>query len=95
MFSHPLTDRFLEHLLIGKGLSENTLGAYSADLADFMGFLEERLPAGDKDAGPDLRRVDEQLLFLYIVYARGRGLGKRSLARRLSALRGFFAFARE
>ncbi|MDR1685371.1 MAG: site-specific tyrosine recombinase XerD [Desulfovibrio sp.] len=97
MFYHPLADRFLEHLLIGKGLSENTLSAYSADLADFLGFLEERLPAGagGKDAGPDLRGVDEQLLFLYIVYARGRGLGKRSLARRLSALRGFFAFARE
>ncbi|MDR1946123.1 MAG: tyrosine recombinase XerD [Desulfovibrio sp.] len=97
--SHPLADRYLERLLIGKGLSENTLSAYSADLTDFLFFLEERLPAcADGTAttpGIDLRSVDEQTLFLYIVHVRGRGLGKRSLARRLSALRGFFAFARE
>ncbi len=124
---HPLVDRYLEHLLVERGLSENTLLAYSADLNDFMDFLAggeprpgatpfapkpERAPAGQaasppagqwqSDSGPeaapsspDLSTVTEQILFLYIVHVRRKGLGGRSLARHLSALRGFFAFARD
>lgn len=124
---HPLVDRYLEHLLVERGLSENTLRAYSADLNDFMDFLaggetaagpasfaskREREPAGrtasspagrrQGDSGPeaassapDLSAVSEQILFLYIVHVRRKGLGGRSLARHLSALRGFFAFARD
>lgn len=84
---HPLMDRYLEYLLVQKGLSENTLRAYDADLRDFNAFLLERnLP---------LEEVSEQSLFLYVVFVRKRGLGGRSLARHLSSLRGFFAFARE
>jgi integrase/recombinase XerD len=83
----PLVDRYLELLLIQRGLSENTLSAYAADLQDFVRFLSgHSLP---------LEEVNEQNLFLYIVFVRRRGLGGRSLSRHLSALRGFFAFARE
>lgn len=97
---HPLADRYLEHLLVERGLSENTLLAYSADLNGFMDFLADRRPG---DAGPEaasdsaanLAGVTEQVLFLYVVHARRKGLSGRSLARHLSALRGFFAFARE
>ena len=93
---HPLVDRYLEHLLVGKGLAENTLRAYGTDLVDFMAFLRERL-RGEEGGAPAnlLAEVNEQLLFLYVVHVRKRGLGGRSLARHLSALRGFFAFARE
>ena len=84
---HPLVDRYLEFLLIQRGLAENTLSAYAADLHDFTVFLHER--------GLPLEEVAEQTLFLYVVFVRRRGLGGRSLARHLSALRGFFAFARE
>lgn len=104
--AHPLVDRYLEYLLIQKGLAENTLLAYGADLGDFTTFLQERLaangaaPAPQPGKGPPLAEslletVDEQILFLYIVHIRRNGLGGRSLARRLSSLRGFFAFARE
>ena len=106
---HPLVDRYLEHLLIQKGLAQNTLLAYGADLNDFTAFLEERLGKGapSSPSGEDvpsspllspqamLEAVNEQILFLYIVHIRRKGLGGRSLARHLSALRGFFAFARE
>ena len=85
---HPLVDRYLEHLLIERGLAENTLLAYGADLNDFMEFLAGRTGAG-------LAEVTEQILFLYVVHVRRKGLGGRSLSRHLSALRGFFAFARE
>ena len=95
---HPLVDRYLEHLLVQKGLAQNTLLAYGADLNDFMAFLHERLgggvPADARAKGP-LEVVNEQVLFLYVVHVRRKGLGGRSLARHLSSLRGFFAFARE
>ena len=76
----PPADEYLEHLLVQKGLAENTLQAYTADLTDFAAFLEERRAS--------LTEVNDQTLFLYIVYVRRKGLSGRSLARRLSALRG-------
>lgn len=81
--SHPLIDGYLEYLLIERGLAENTLAAYAADLADFAGFLAQ--------GGIDLEAATEQTLFLYIVDLRRRGLTSRTLSRHLSALRGLFA----
>ncbi len=82
---HPWVDNYLEHLLAGRGLSDNSLDAYARDLTLFLTFLEER--AGD------LTSVTDQTFFLYMMYMRKRGLSNRSMARHLSALRGFFAFA--
>ncbi|MDR2487951.1 MAG: tyrosine recombinase XerD [Desulfovibrio sp.] len=109
---HPLADRYLERLLVERGLSENTLAAYGADISSFMDFLGALAPArGEAEAreappafspakraeNPDaaLGEITEQTLFLYVVHVRRKGLSGRSLARHLSALRGFFAFARE
>jgi integrase/recombinase XerD len=102
---HPLADRYLEHLLVQKGLAQNTLLAYGADINDFMAFLHEHF-GGDTPADVPhtqtsvrqknlLEEINEQILFLYVVHVRRKGLGGRSLARHLSSLRGFFAFARE
>jgi integrase/recombinase XerD len=95
-------DRDREFLLVQRGLAVNTLRAYGADLAAFMDFLRERLAPGEAADQPPpsaaddlLTQVSDQILFLYIVYARRKGLQGRSLARHLSALRGFFAFACE
>ena len=82
-----LLDRYLERLLVEKGLSDNTLVAYAADLNRFFDFLA--------DKGLPLAEVNETGLFLYIVNVRKGGLSGRSLARHLSALRGFFTFAIE
>lgn len=82
-----LLDEYLQHMLVEQGLSENTLLAYSADLRYFLEFCGQH--------ALQLTEVTDQTIFLYIVQIRRRGLGSRSLARNLSALRGFFAFARE
>ena len=82
---HPIAEAYLQHLLVEKGLSENTLAAYANDISDFLSFLAYRAYA--------LEEVTDQTLFLYIVDVRRLGLSGRSLARRLSALRGLFAFA--
>lgn len=82
-----LLDGFLQHLIVAQGLSENTISAYSTDLIDFLTFCEAKKLT--------IHNVTDQSLLLYIMDARKRGLGGRSLARHLSALRGFFAYARD
>lgn len=83
--SHPWVDAYLRSLTVEKGLSENTLAAYSSDLAGLLSFLEEK--------GAKPKDVDQETLFLFLSSLRGQGLNNRSMARRLSSLRGFFAHA--
>ncbi len=85
--THPWIDAYLEHLLVVKGLSENSLTAYSQDLSHFLDFVGER--------GATLEAVNEQVIFLYLMFQRQKGLTSRSLARHLSSLRGFFLHAAE
>ncbi|TVM15653.1 site-specific tyrosine recombinase XerD [Oceanidesulfovibrio indonesiensis] len=82
--SSPQLDRYLEHLLVEKGLAERTLESYAHDLSTFLLFLQER--------GAALEDVDEESLLYYIVRERSRGMNSRSMARRLSSLRGFFGY---
>lgn len=83
--SHRWVDRYLEHVLIEKGLSENSLTGYSQDLTALLSFL--------RDKSFRLEDITDRTLFLYLTHLRARGLKNRSLARHLSSLRGFFAFA--
>jgi len=83
--SHPWVDVYLEHLIVAKGLSEHSISAYATDITDFLIFLNSH--------DGQLEGVTDDTLFLYLVELRARGLASRSLARHLSALRGFFAFA--
>jgi integrase/recombinase XerD len=73
---------YLQALQTERGASRNTLLAYRRDLADFGRYLEgPRRALGALTA----RDVSDYLLAL-----RRRGLGARSVARRLSALRGLY-----
>ncbi|HWQ09152.1 MAG TPA: site-specific tyrosine recombinase XerD, partial [Holophaga sp.] len=71
--------------VVAKGLSEHSIAAYSTDITDFLIFLNSH--------DGQLEGVTDDSLFLYLMHLRARGLASRSLARHLSALRGFFAFA--
>lgn len=82
--AHQWVDNYLEDLLVVKGLSEKTIQAYGSDLQIFLNFLT------DKDY--TLEQVNEQTLFLFLVYLRQKELSNRSLARYLSTLRGFYEF---
>lgn len=81
---HPLIDRYLEHLLVIRGLAEKSVEAYAADLGHFSAFVN--------DKGGELPRADEQVFFLYLLELKRQGLASRSVARRISSLRGFYAF---
>ncbi|WP_320008246.1 site-specific tyrosine recombinase XerD [Maridesulfovibrio sp.] len=81
---HQWIDRYLEYLLIERGLSENSLDSYLSDLESFRNFLEER--------SAKIEDATSQTLMLYLTYLRSKALKSTSLARHLSSLRGFFAF---
>ncbi|WP_031484186.1 site-specific tyrosine recombinase XerD [Maridesulfovibrio frigidus] len=81
---HEWVDRYLEYLLIERGLSENSLDGYLRDLESFQSFLDER--------SSNIEVTTSQTLLLYLTYLRSKSLKSTSLARHLSSLRGFFAF---
>ncbi len=73
---------YLGSLRAEQGASPNTLAAYRRDLHDFHAFLAP--------GRRDLTRVDREDVILYVERLRARGLAPSSVARRLSALRGFY-----
>jgi len=82
---HTLADRFINYLVVEKGLSPNTVSSYSADLNLYLDFLK----------GNDLQNVtdsDTPFILKHLIALRDRGLGPRSRARHLVTLRGFYRF---
>jgi integrase/recombinase XerD len=78
-------DRFLDYLLIEKGLARSTLESYSRDLLRYADFLRQ--------SGQDeLTDQDTPLILKHLIQLRNEGLGARSRARHLVALRGFYKF---
>jgi len=75
-------DRFLNYLAVERGLSTNTLAAYSSDLQEIKGFL----------AANGILNWDELTRDHISAYIQGLGvrLSDRSKARRIAALRSFF-----
>jgi integrase/recombinase XerD len=81
----PLVDLFLDFLRTERGLSTNTLEAYSRDLRDYLDHLAKAgLGEPDDIGAQDVER--------HLVELHGRGLSHRSQARHLAAVRGFHLF---
>jgi integrase/recombinase XerD len=84
--------RFLDHLAIERGLSDNTVRAYRRDLSKYLAFVERRGVRSATD-------VDEGTVrsFLASVSASTHGVDERpyraaSVARTLSSVRSFHRF---
>jgi integrase/recombinase XerD len=75
------TSAFLTFCRIEKGLADNSLAAYSADLERFSAFAGEGGEILDRD------RIRQYLDTLYRA-----GLSNRSIARHLTTLRSFYGF---
>jgi integrase/recombinase XerD len=85
----PAIDRFLQYLVVEKGLARSTVEAYSRDLAAYAGFLVRK--GADRLSEEDTGRILEHLIDL-----RKSGLSARSRARHLASIRGLYRFlARE
>ncbi len=79
---------FLRHLADGRQLSPNTISAYRRDLRQLVEFLERKYPL----EGRDWNDVDRLVLRSYLAELDGRGLARRTIARKLSAVRSFFTY---
>ncbi len=77
-------EQWLDVLLAERGLSAHTVAGYGSDLKNFLSFLAEC-------EQEDKREFQEEELFLYLAWLRGKGHTGRTLARHLSSLRGFFS----
>lgn len=84
-----LGEAWLDELLAVRGLSSMTVSSYRQDLAALADFMEE---GESVSARRLLAELDEERLLLFVVWLRRRGDGKRTLARRLSCLRGFLGW---
>lgn len=85
-----LLQTYLERLRTQRQLSAHTLSAYTRDIQDFLSFLADSRPA--LEAARDIRY--EQLRDFFAKRHRA-GLAPGSLRRRLSSLRGWFAWLME
>lgn len=88
----PATDRmwiagFLDALTAERGIAKNTRMGYARDLADAADWLAAR--------GTDMARAGRADLEAYLAHCDAQGLATTTRARRLSALKGLFRFARE
>jgi len=72
---------FLNFCRIEKGLSSNSLEAYTADLLKLTSFL-----------GTQTNLPDREQLGHYLDHLSASGLGSRSIARHLTTLRSFYGF---
>jgi integrase/recombinase XerC len=81
-------DEFLRHIESGRQLSPNTVAAYRRDLAEFSGFLAQRRPT----EAHDWQDIDRSTVRAYLGFLARRGLSRRSVARKLSAVRSFFRY---
>lgn len=79
---------FLTHLEKERDVSPNTVKAYGRDLADFTAFLQSHFGA----RAWNWEGIDRLTMRAFLGHMQRRGLGKRSIARTLSAIRTFYKY---
>lgn len=88
-----LMRRWLAQLSAVRGLDPKTIDVYASAVAGYLGFLGDHLggPAGKTTLGA----IAPRDLRAWMATERGRGVGARTLAKQLSALRSFHAWLEE
>jgi len=79
-----LVDRFLAHLALERGASPNTVRAYAADLARYLEWAER--------SGIDPITLNHRQMRRYLAELDQAGYARRTVARRLSAVRSLFSY---
>ncbi len=78
-------DEYLDHLVVERGLSRNSVEAYSHDLCRFFSWLDGASPES----------VTREDLRSYMGRLREEGISSRSVARAMSAVRGYYRYLAE
>ena len=79
---------WLDHQRALNAAADNTLSAYGADVAGFLTFMAA-YEGGSLGTGA-LSRIGLREMRAWMAQERGRGVGARSLARKLSAVKSFY-----
>ncbi len=72
-------EEYLVSLRVERGLSPNTIAAYTRDLGQYVDFLEGREP-------------DEELVTSFVSELRARGLADSTVGRKIASIRGLHRF---
>jgi integrase/recombinase XerD len=78
-------DQFLQYLIVDKGLSKNTIGAYSLDLIRFLDYLRGK-------GIQELREIGKFDVRGFLLSLKRKNLSTKSVRRKLSAIRTFLRF---
>ncbi|SHE88192.1 integrase/recombinase XerC [Ruegeria intermedia] len=84
---------WLESLSALAGRSENTTNAYRRDVADFLAFMT--LHHSERQGLAALERISVSDMRAWMAQQRDSGVGARSLARKLSAVKSFYRWLAE
>jgi tyrosine recombinase XerC len=82
-------DQFRDYLQVSRRLSPHTLKSYSEDLLQFLNFLTR-----DDFSCAGWESVDHRLVRGFLGHLQEAGLSRRSMARKLSAVRSFYRWLR-
>ena len=85
--------RWLDHLTAVRGFSANTRKAYNTDVAGFLGF--QALHQGGGQAIAAVIGMSQGDLRAWMAAERAKDVSARSLARKLSAVKGFIGWLAE
>ena len=80
-----LLDQFLHYLIVEKGLSKNTIEAYSHGLTRFLNHLREK-------GVQEIQNVDKFHVRGFLLALKKKNLATKSIVRNLVAIRTFFRF---
>ncbi|WP_190265057.1 MULTISPECIES: tyrosine recombinase XerC [Glutamicibacter] len=85
-FAEPVAD-YLEYLQRERGRSANTLRAYDVDLRNLGQFLQHQ------SQDPSLKQITVEMLRDWLAQLHEAQVSRTTLARRISAVKNFFAWA--
>lgn len=81
-----MRDKFLDYLQLEKRYSSHTITSYRRDLDDFYSFYLKT------EGSEDLLKADKKVVRNFVVQLSENGISKRTVNRKLSALRSFYLF---
>jgi integrase/recombinase XerD len=82
---YEFLDQYLSYLTVERGLSSNTLEAYSRDVNRYLSFME-------RNGLQSLQEITPGHVISYLTEKRREGLAANSLNRGLAAVRSFYRF---
>ena len=79
-----ILDAFIDNIWIEKGLSQNTLDSYRSDLEQFSKWLKKN--------NLNYIKTSKKEILSYLSFLFQKGLGSKTVARKLSSLKSFFRY---